>query len=78
MSTKVIEAEYDGKVLIPKEPLDLPAGTRLYVSIRLEQEVDGRLRKLRELWEYAKERAVDVPTLHHETLRRENLYEDRL
>lgn len=78
MSTRVIEAEYDGKVLIPKEPLDLPVGARVQLSLHVQQDVEERLQKLRALWRYAEEHAVNAPTLSDEALRRENLYEDRL
>ncbi|GBC96167.1 hypothetical protein HRbin16_01968 [bacterium HR16] len=78
MSILVIEAEYDGKVLIPKEPLNLPVGTRVSLSLHVQQDVEERLQKLHALWRYAEEHAVDAPALDNEALRRENLYEDRL
>lgn len=78
MSVKFIEAEYDGKVLIPKEPLDLPVGARVQLSIRLGQEVEERLRRLRTLWKYAEEHPVAAPSVDDEALRRDNLYEERL
>ncbi|MCS6948986.1 MAG: antitoxin family protein [bacterium] len=78
MASRVIEAEYDGKVLIPKEPLDLPVGARLQLSIHVQQDVEERLQRLRALWRYFEDNPVDAPSLDDEALRRENLYGDRL
>ncbi|MGC8785740.1 MAG: antitoxin family protein [Armatimonadota bacterium] len=78
MPTRVIEAEYDGKVLIPKEPLDLPVGTRVQLSLHVEQNAEERLRRLRALWQHFEENPVDAPSLDDEALRRENLYENRV
>jgi len=76
MSVKVIQAEYDGKVLIPNEPLNLPVGAR--VKLTLELETDEQLRKLHELWKYFEDHPVHAPSLSDENLRRENLYEERI
>ena len=76
MSVKVIQAEYDGKVLIPSEPLDLPAGVR--VRLVVEVETDEELRRLHRLWRYFEDHPVDAPSLSDEDLRRENLYEERV
>ena len=76
MSIKVIQAEYDGKVLIPDEPLNLPVGAR--VKLTVEVEVDEQLRKFHLLWKYFEDHPVDAPSLSDEHLRRENLYEERI
>jgi predicted DNA-binding antitoxin AbrB/MazE fold protein len=76
MSVKVIQAEYDGKVLIPSEPLDLPAGVR--VRLVVEVEADEQLRRLHRLWKYFEDHPVDAPSLSDEDLRRENLYEEQV
>ncbi|MDW8289390.1 MAG: hypothetical protein RMM06_01600, partial [Armatimonadota bacterium] len=71
------EAEYDGRVLIPKEPLDLPVGARVQLSLHLPEQVSHRLNRLRALWEYFEQHPVEAPSQDDEALRRENLYEER-
>lgn len=68
MSTQVIEAEYDGKVLIPKEPLELPAGTRVRLRIETEEP------RLAALWRDLASRPARGASPEPESLRREHLY----
>ena len=42
-----IKAKYDGKVLIPAEPLDVPAGTEFDLDARVAEASDALTRELR-------------------------------
>lgn len=44
--TRIINAHFDGKAIIPDEPLDIPAGQRLRVSIELSSEFAPRFAEL--------------------------------
>jgi len=69
----VIRAHFDGKVIVPDEPLDLPVGP-LVAEIRDASASEARRRVL-ETWEAFT--ANPVPDVHisDESLRREHLYE---
>ncbi len=73
MSSRVIEAEYDGKVLIPAEPLDLPAGQR--VRLVIAPATGDAAKSLAELWEDLAKRPARGPSPDADVLRRENLYD---
>lgn len=75
MSTKVIEAEYDGNVLIPKEPLDLPVGRRVRLRIEQEEPVIEESR-FAPLWKDLASRPARGESPDAESLRREHLYGD--
>lgn len=49
-----ISAHFDGKAIVPDEPLDLPVGQRLQVEIRTDTAGEGRFAELLEL-------TADVP-----------------
>jgi hypothetical protein len=78
-----IRAHFDGKVIVPDEPVDLPVNQPLEVELRpipaeLEPvqntlSVEERLRRLR-----ATSGRISGPTIPAEALRRENLYEERM
>jgi hypothetical protein len=40
-----IKAHFDGKVIVPDEPVDLPKGQQLIVQIKLVQKVDKQVKK---------------------------------
>ncbi|GIV15393.1 MAG: hypothetical protein KatS3mg022_0828 [Armatimonadota bacterium] len=75
----LIHARYDGKVLIPEEPLELEDGQEVTLQI-IEQRGrtdnspsrEQRLRALKQLVATA----VEGANIPDEALRRENLYED--
>lgn len=78
--TITIKAHFDGKVIVPDEPLDLPAGQQMHADLHVEQpleEQDDFARRLAAMHRIAARgvRGTDIPL---EALRRENLYEDRL
>ncbi len=78
--TKSIRAHFDGKVIVPDEPVDLPVNHPLEVRLEsLGQELpatsgNGVAERLRAL---ARARGcVRGPTIPLEALRRENLYDE--
>jgi predicted DNA-binding antitoxin AbrB/MazE fold protein len=76
----LIRARYDGRVLVPEEPLDLQAGQTVTMMLleplpkAEELSVEERLEALRRFVE----RGVRGVNLPDEALRRENIYEDRV
>lgn len=52
--TRSISAHFDGRVIVPDEPIDLPAGQRLRVEIEAVEAADGRFADLLRF-------AVDLP-----------------
>lgn len=76
----LIRGHFDGKVIVPDEPVELPVGEPLEIVLRpvpaadvplSDAEVERRLYWLRQL------EPVSVPPIPDEALRRENLYEER-
>jgi hypothetical protein len=80
--TVIIKGHYDGKVIVPDEPVDLPVGRWLEVQVRplatedvSHQEVlsiEEKLRRLDQITGW-----ISGPSIPLEALRRENLYEER-
>lgn len=75
-----VRVHYDGAVLVPDEPLDLPVGEPLEVDVRplradipySELSIEERLRRLERF--SGRIKGVSIPD---EALRRENLYGER-
>ncbi len=74
MATITVDAEYDGRVLIPRQPLNLPAGQRVRLIITTN-DVEVRLKRLEEAIRYFQQHPVQR-SLSDEDLRRESIYED--
>jgi len=75
-----VRAHFDGKVIVPEEPVDLPAGQQVQVELHIGQpfeEQDDFARRLAAMHRIAA-RGVRGTSIPLEALRRENLYEDRL
>jgi hypothetical protein len=80
--TQTIHVRFDGKALIPEEPVDLPVGERLTVQLIPQTRpaaddtspdaIAERIRLLRE----GAGRIKTAKPIPLEALRRENLYED--
>jgi hemoglobin-like flavoprotein len=70
----VIRAHFDGKVIVPDEPLDLPVGEPLVAEIRNASASEARRRVL-EAWEAFTANPVADVHISDESLRREHLYE---
>lgn len=74
-----IRAHYDGKTIVPDEPIDLEVGER--IDLTIEPAIVGRRAPTVEERRAALARIVSraVPAnIPLEALRRENMYEDRL
>ena len=74
--TCTIRAHFDGKVIVPDEPVDLPANQPLTIHVQeqplTELSIEEKRAALRAFISMAK--PANIPL---EALRRENLYEDR-
>jgi hypothetical protein len=78
--TQRLRAHFDGRVIVPDEPVELPVGRPLEVSLRplsvtesaAGSIVQERLRKLRQF-----AGCLSGPVIPLEALRRENLYGER-
>jgi hypothetical protein len=73
-----IKAHFDGKTIVPDEPVDLPVGTPVTVEfpdpggVALAPTVEERLEAIQRIAERAT-RGTPIPA---EALRRENMYGD--
>jgi predicted DNA-binding antitoxin AbrB/MazE fold protein len=73
---KVIRARFSGRVIIPEEPLELPEGQSLEVSIKcLPSEAHPNELNAQCAWEEIKATAIKGLNIPNEALRRERLYE---
>jgi hypothetical protein len=71
-----LRAHFDGKVIVPEEPLDIPVDQPLSVRVDLaEPASDDRASRLAALQRIAA-RAVEGVDLPAESLSRESIYED--
>ena len=74
----VIKAHYDGKTIVPDEPVDLPVGEPLEFELKqTPQCLPWDPSKAEEAWTRLKSRRIHGLKIPDEALRRENLYEDR-
>lgn len=73
----VIKAHYDGKVIVPDEPVDLPADTQVTAEIRtiLPHSNADEIARRKAAWRRLSSRVVKGVAIPQEALRRENLYE---
>ena len=75
-----IKAHFDGKVIVPDEPVDLPVDQSFEAELHVEPaplraaDIARRRAALRRI----ASRAVHGVSIPLEALRRENMYEDRL
>ena len=75
--TRALKAHFDGKFLVPDEPVDLPVNEPLQVVVSAEDrkarpsDIEERLRALE-----AATGTISAPPIPLEALRRENLYDD--
>ena len=80
--TVTIKAHFDGKVIVPDEPVDLPVGRPLEIQVRPlgtehrsgdgELSIEEKLRRLDQVTGW-----ICGPPIPLEALRRENLYQER-
>lgn len=81
--TVTIRAHFDGKVIVPDEPVDLPVDQPLELELKLLESEDTELLRNLLIEERLKRLAkasgrIQGPSIPLESLRRENLYEERL
>jgi len=75
-----IKAHYDGKTIVPDEPVDLKVGEQIEITVQpipantLVPTIEERRAALRRIIS----RGVHGANIPLEELRRENMYEDRL
>lgn len=74
MSPKTVEAEYDGRVFIPVEPLDLPPGKRVKLTVEPEDDEPAAVSRFSELWKDLASRPARGASPDAESLRREHLH----
>lgn len=75
--TRTIQAHFDGRVIVPDEPVELPPATRLTVAVPIapngemptQQEIEDRVARIRQL-----EGAFEGPSLPDEAFDRGSLY----
>ena len=72
----VIKAHYDGKVIVPDEPVDLPVGEPIEAELRVPSLRHDRRAQTQAEWEEFSACVVDGLRLPEDAFRRENLYED--
>jgi len=74
MATITVEAEYDGRVLIPKQPLNLPVGQSVRLTITTD-DIEARVKRLEEAIRYFQQHPAQR-SLSDEELRREVIYDN--
>lgn len=79
--TTTFRGHFDGKVIVPDEPADLPVGTPLAVKVTIAKAESAPLTldERREAFEQflSRVRTRPVPHLPDEAISRESIYEDR-
>lgn len=74
----VIHAHYDGKTIVPDEPVDLPINKPIKLQfVQGPEQVLWDPEKARNAVKWLTEHAISGLNIPDEALRRENLYEDR-
>jgi hypothetical protein len=72
-----IRAHFDGKVIVPDEPVDLPVNQALEVLLSPITPEDPTQEQRREALQRLVGRAIHGVNIPLEALRRENMYEER-
>ena len=73
-----IRAHFDGKVIVPDEPVDLPVNQPFELQLSIPVRKDARPEgQWREALERLASRAIHGLNIPDEALSRENLYEER-
>ncbi|MGC8784605.1 MAG: antitoxin family protein [Armatimonadota bacterium] len=80
--SKVIEAVYDGRVLVPLQPLDLQAGDRVRISVKPSVSTsrprrERRRKVLEEMWHHFEQTPPPSGPLSQQSISRESIYEGR-
>jgi hypothetical protein len=72
-----IRAHYDGKTIVPDEPVDAPVNQPLEIEFRVIEDrlSDEEIKRRLAAWRRVGSRAVKGANIPLEELRRENMYE---
>lgn len=73
-----IRAHYDGKTIVPDDPVDLPVNQSLEVQLTVVEPKGRRSAARAAAWRQLLAGRVSGVRIPDEALRRENMYEDRL
>lgn len=74
----VIRAHFDGKTIVPDEPVDLPVDTAVEAALTIVEAKPGRSPEREAAWQQLLSLRIPDVCIPEEALRRENMYEDRL
>ena len=75
----VIRAHFDGKAIIPDQPVDLPVNQPLEFELKqVPLHLPWNPENAKQAWERIKSHAISGLRISDAALRRENLYEERL
>lgn len=72
----VARVHFDGKVIIPDEPVDLPVGESIEAEFRVSSPPEDRRRATQAAWEQFVACVVPGLNIPEDAFRRENMYED--
>lgn len=77
--SKVIEAVYDGRVLVPLQPIDLQVGERVRISVKpsLPARRERRRKVIEEMWKHFEQNPPAGGPLSEESIGRESIYEEK-
>lgn len=73
-----VRAHFDGKVIVPDEPVDLPVDEPIEAELTVVRREPRRSAAREAAWKELLSRRIPGLNIPDEALRRENLYEDRL
>jgi len=73
---KIIRARFSGRVIVPEEPLELPEGQSLEVSIKCLPEAPPNTIDAQRAWQEIKATAIKGSNIPSDALRREHIYEE--
>ena len=74
----VIRAHFDGRAIVPDEPVDLPVDTPVKATLAIVEEKPVRSPEREAAWQRLLSLRIPGVCIPEEALRRENMYEDRL
>ena len=72
----VARVHFDGKVIIPDEPVDLPVGESIEAEFRVSSRREDRRQATQAAWEQFIACVVPGLSIPEDAYRRENMYED--
>ena len=73
-----VRVHFDGKAIIPDEPVDLPVDEPIEAELTVVGVKRGRSTSREAAWQKLLSRRISGLSIPDEALHRENMYEDRL